>query len=42
MLGRLRADPSAENGLLLWAAADTVRLAAVNAVTLAEIRLRAN
>ncbi len=42
LLGRLRADPSTENGLLLWAAADTARLAAANAVKLAEIRLRAN
>jgi aspartate-semialdehyde dehydrogenase len=39
LVGRLRADTSRENGLLLWVAADALRLAAVNAVKLAETRL---
>lgn len=38
-VGRLRADPSCERGLLLWLAADPLRLAAANAVALAELRL---
>jgi len=39
LVGRLRRDPTVENGLLLWVAADTLRLAAFNAVKLAETRL---
>jgi aspartate-semialdehyde dehydrogenase len=39
LVGRLRADPSCERGLLLWLAADPLRLAAANAVALAELRL---
>ncbi|MBW2274624.1 MAG: hypothetical protein JRG96_15260 [Deltaproteobacteria bacterium] len=39
LVGRLRRDASRENGLLLWLAADSLRLAAVNAVKLAETRL---
>ncbi len=40
LVGRLRSDPSADCGLLLWLSADLLRLAAVNAVDLAEARLR--
>lgn len=40
LVSRLRRDPSVENGLLLWVAADPVRLSAANAVKLAEARLR--
>jgi aspartate-semialdehyde dehydrogenase len=40
LVGRLRRDPTAPGGgLLLWIAADPVRLAAANAVRLAEARL---
>jgi aspartate-semialdehyde dehydrogenase len=39
LVGRLRRDESREKGLLLWLAADALRLAAVNAVKLAETRL---
>ncbi len=39
LVGRLRADPTSERGLMLWLAADSVRLAASNAVKLAEARL---
>jgi aspartate-semialdehyde dehydrogenase len=39
-VGRVRRDPSSTGGLLLWLAADTLRLAASNAVDLAEARLR--
>jgi len=39
LVGRLRRDPSSERGLLLWLAADTLHLAAVNGVKLAEARL---
>ena len=39
LVGRLRADPTRERGLVLWLAADSVRLAATNAVKLAEARL---
>jgi aspartate-semialdehyde dehydrogenase len=39
LVGRLRADPTRERGLLLWLAADPLRLAAANAVALAELRL---
>jgi aspartate-semialdehyde dehydrogenase len=36
LVGRVRVDPSSpENGLLLWVAADVLRLAAANAVQLA-------
>jgi aspartate-semialdehyde dehydrogenase len=38
LVGRVRRDPSAAGGLLLWIAADPVRLAASNAVRLAEAR----
>lgn len=40
LVGRLRRDPSAENGLLLWVVADLLRLSASNAVQLAVARLR--
>jgi aspartate-semialdehyde dehydrogenase len=40
IVGRVRRDPSRERGLLLWLAADTLRLAAVNAVALVPERLR--
>lgn len=39
LVGRLRRDPSCEQGLLLWLAADTLHLAASNGVKLAEARL---
>jgi aspartate-semialdehyde dehydrogenase len=39
VVGRVRVDTSVENGLLLWLAADTLRLAAVNAAKIAETRL---
>jgi aspartate-semialdehyde dehydrogenase len=39
LVGRIRRDPTAENGLLFWIATDQVRLAATNAVKLAEARL---
>ena len=42
LVGRLRRDPSLERGLLLWLASDPLRLAASNAVKLAETRLRLN
>jgi len=42
LVGRLRLDESTENGLLLWVTADPLRLAASNAVKLAETRLRLN
>ncbi len=38
-VSRLRRDPSRERGLLLWLAADPIRLAATNALRLAEARL---
>lgn len=41
LFGRVRRDPSAERGLLLWLAADALRLAALNGVRLAEARFRA-
>jgi aspartate-semialdehyde dehydrogenase len=41
LVGRVRRDPTAENGLLFWIATDQVRLAAANAVKLAEARLGA-
>ena len=37
-VGRLRRDPSRANGLLLWAAADGLRLTAAHAVRVAEAR----
>jgi aspartate-semialdehyde dehydrogenase len=40
LVGRVRRDPSVENGLLLWFAADVLRMAAANAVNLAVARLR--
>jgi aspartate-semialdehyde dehydrogenase len=39
LVGRLRRDPTAPSGILLWIAADPVRLAATNAVRIAEARL---
>jgi aspartate-semialdehyde dehydrogenase len=36
---RIRPNPSCENGILLWVAADTLRLAAVNTAKIAETRL---
>jgi len=38
LVGRVRGDLTKEHGLLLWLAADSVRLAATNAVRLAEAR----
>ena len=38
LAGRIRADASVENGLLLWIAADPIRLAVSNALRLAEAR----
>ena len=35
LVGRVRQDPSRENGLLLWLAVDLLRLSAANAVRLA-------
>jgi aspartate-semialdehyde dehydrogenase len=40
LVARVRPDPSTANGLLLWCAADSLHLAATNAVKLAETRLR--
>jgi aspartate-semialdehyde dehydrogenase len=40
LVGRIRRDLSSERGLLLWLAADPVRLAASNAVRLAEARFQ--
>ena len=40
LVGRIRSDPSCERGLLFWLAADPVRLAASNAVRLAETRFQ--
>jgi aspartate-semialdehyde dehydrogenase len=40
LVGRIRRDPSSERGLLFWLAADPVRLAASNAVRLAEARFQ--
>jgi len=42
MVGNLRADPSHERGLLLWVAADGLRLVAAEVVKIAETRLRLN
>jgi aspartate-semialdehyde dehydrogenase len=39
LVGRIRRDPSAPSGLLLWLAADPIRLAARNGLKLAEARL---
>jgi aspartate-semialdehyde dehydrogenase len=39
LVGRVRRDPTAATGALLWLAADPVRLAATNAVRIAEARL---
>jgi hypothetical protein len=41
LVGRVD-DTGGETGLRLWLAADSVRLSAVNAVDLAETRLRFN
>ena len=40
LVGRIRRDPTSERGLLFWLAADPVRLAASNAVRLAETRFQ--
>jgi len=40
LVSRVRPDPSNPRGVLLWCAADALHLAAVNAVKLAETRLR--
>lgn len=40
LVGRVRRDPSSSAGLLLWIAADPIRLAAQNALELAEARFR--
>lgn len=40
LVGAVRRDPTSERGLQLWIVADPVRLAASNAVKLAEARLR--
>jgi aspartate-semialdehyde dehydrogenase len=42
LVGRLRRDRTHDCGLLLWIAADGLRLAAANVVKLAEARLRLN
>jgi aspartate-semialdehyde dehydrogenase len=42
LIGRLREDASVAHGLQFWLAADGLRLAALNAVKLAETRLRLN
>ncbi len=42
LVGRLRADPSCEAGLLLWLAADVLRLTAANGVGVAEARFAAH
>jgi aspartate-semialdehyde dehydrogenase len=42
LVGRVRRDPSHERGLLLWLAADGLRLVASNVAKLAETRLRLN
>ena len=42
LIGRLREDTSVAHGLQFWLAADGLRLAALNAVKLAETRLRLN
>jgi aspartate-semialdehyde dehydrogenase len=40
-VGRVRTDPSRENGLVMWIAADNVRKgAATNAVEIAELMIR--
>ncbi len=40
LVGRVRRDPTRENGLLFWLVADVLRLSAANAVELAEGRFR--
>lgn len=40
LVGRVRRDPSAAHGLLLWLAVDPARLAASNALRVAEARFR--
>lgn len=42
LVGRLRRDPSCENGLLLWLAADVLRLTAANGVGVAQARFAAH
>ena len=41
LVGRVRQDSTSERGLQLWIASDPAHLAAVNAIALAEARLRA-
>jgi aspartate-semialdehyde dehydrogenase len=41
LVGRVRRDPSAARGLLLWLALDPARLVATNALRIAEARFRA-
>jgi aspartate-semialdehyde dehydrogenase len=42
-VGRIRQDPSVENGLVMWVVADNIRKgAATNAVQIAEILLDRN
>jgi len=40
LVGRLRRDPTREQGLLLWIASDVLRLSAATAVEVAVARLR--
>jgi aspartate-semialdehyde dehydrogenase len=42
LVGRVRRDPGAARGLLLWLALDPARLAAANALRLAEARFRSS
>jgi aspartate-semialdehyde dehydrogenase len=42
LVGRVRRDPSCENGLLLWVVSDVLRVAAANAVAIAVARLHAH
>jgi len=41
LVGRIRRDPGAPHGLLLWLAFDPVRLAVADALRIAEVRFRA-
>ncbi|MEN6486972.1 MAG: Asd/ArgC dimerization domain-containing protein, partial [Syntrophobacteraceae bacterium] len=41
LVGRIRLDPSVENGIVMWVVADNIRKgAATNAVQIAEILLK--
>jgi aspartate-semialdehyde dehydrogenase len=42
IVGRVRRDPSRENGLQLWMVTDVLRLSAANAVALAQARFQAH